>query len=147
MVSTHANIRAQVTSLLEAWAWSADDVIPLPLPLHHVHGIINILSCALWVGATVHLQRGFKAELICADAAAGVYSVFMAVPTVYVKLIEHLEKLQEDERGPVVEGFAAMRLNVSGSAACPVTVFERWRDLTGQVLLERYGMTEIGMAL
>jgi malonyl-CoA/methylmalonyl-CoA synthetase len=40
-----------------------------------------------------------------------------------------------------------MRLNVSGSAACPVEVFEEWRDLTGQVLLERYGMTEIGMGL
>jgi malonyl-CoA/methylmalonyl-CoA synthetase len=40
-----------------------------------------------------------------------------------------------------------MRLNVSGSAACPVPLFERWRELTGQVLLERYGMTEIGMAL
>ena len=40
-----------------------------------------------------------------------------------------------------------MRLNVSGSAACPVEVFEEWRDLTGQMLLERYGMTEIGMAL
>ena len=40
-----------------------------------------------------------------------------------------------------------MRLNVSGSAACPIEVFEDWRRLTGQALLERYGMTEIGMAL
>ena len=40
-----------------------------------------------------------------------------------------------------------MRLNVSGSAACPTEVFEEWRQLTGQALLERYGMTEIGMAL
>jgi len=36
---------------------------------------------------------------------------------------------------------------VSGSAALPVGVLTRWRDLTGQTLLERYGMTEIGMAL
>jgi len=36
---------------------------------------------------------------------------------------------------------------VSGSAALPVRTLERWRSITGQTLLERYGMTEIGMAL
>lgn len=40
-----------------------------------------------------------------------------------------------------------MRLNISGSAACPVKLFEQWQELTGQVLLERYGMTEIGMGI
>ncbi len=40
-----------------------------------------------------------------------------------------------------------MRLNISGSAACPVKLFNQWQDLTGQVLLERYGMTEIGMGI
>jgi len=73
--------------------------------------------------------------------------VFMAVPTIYVKLIDHLDAMDEDAASAVCEGFANMRLNVSGSAACPVEVFDEWRGLTGQVLLERYGMTEIGMAL
>jgi len=36
---------------------------------------------------------------------------------------------------------------VSGSAALPVSAFERWKDISGHTLLERYGMTEIGMAL
>ena len=36
---------------------------------------------------------------------------------------------------------------VSGSAALPVSTLERWREITGHVLLERYGMTELGMAL
>lgn len=40
-----------------------------------------------------------------------------------------------------------MRLDVSGSAACPVKLFKQWQALTGQILLERYGMTEIGMAI
>lgn len=39
------------------------------------------------------------------------------------------------------------RLMVSGSAALPQPILERWADITGHVLLERYGMTEIGMAL
>src|SRR5256885_14587678 len=40
-----------------------------------------------------------------------------------------------------------MRLMVSGSAALPVRTLERWREISGHTLLERYGMTEFGMAL
>jgi malonyl-CoA/methylmalonyl-CoA synthetase len=36
---------------------------------------------------------------------------------------------------------------MSGSAALPRTTMERWRAITGHTLLERYGMTELGMAL
>ena len=146
-VSTHKTIRAQITTLIDAWCWTEDDVIPLFLPLHHIHGIINILSCGLWAGARVHLFAGLDIPRVTAEVAANVYNVFMAVPTVYVKLIQHLEKQDPKEVEAVCAGFKAMRLNISGSAACPVKLFEQWRDLTGQVLLERYGMTEIGMGI
>lgn len=36
---------------------------------------------------------------------------------------------------------------MSGSAPLPITVFEKWEQITGHRLLERYGMSEIGMAL
>ena len=75
------------------------------------------------------------------------YSVFMAVPTIYVKLIAYLKTLDEATRDQVTEGFANMRLNVSGSAACPVPLFDEWETLTSQRFLERYGMTELGMVL
>ena len=146
-VTTHGNIAAQIETLIAAWEWQADDVIPLFLPLHHVHGIINVLSCALWAGATVHAMPKLDLPELCAQVAADTFSVFMAVPTIYVKLIDYLETLADEEVGGISEGFANMRLNVSGSAACPIEVFGEWRDLTGQMLLERYGMTEIGMAL
>ena len=147
VVTTHRNIEAQITTLIDAWAWSADDVIPLFLPLHHVHGIINVLSCALWAGATVHVMPKLDIAKLCAEAVLGTYNLFMAVPTIYVKLIDHLESLEPAAAEPIKAAFGAMRLNVSGSAACPVEIFETWQRLTGQTLLERYGMTEIGMAL
>ena len=146
-VTTHGNIAAQIETLIAAWEWQADDAIPLFLPLHHVHGIINVLSCALWAGATVYAMPKLDLTALCAQVAADTFSVFMAVPTIYVKLIDHLETREDQEVEAICEGFANMRLNVSGSAACPVEVFEEWRGLTGQMLLERYGMTEIGMAL
>ena len=147
VVTTHGNIAAQINTLIDAWAWQSEDVIPLFLPLHHVHGIINVLSCALWAGATVHVIPKLDLGQLCRQVADDVFSVFMAVPTIYVKLIDYLEALEEEQAALICEGFANMRLNVSGSAACPIEVFEDWRRLTGQVLLERYGMTEIGMAL
>ena len=147
VVVTHKAIHAQIVSLIEAWQWSETDVIPLFLPLHHMHGIINVLSCALWCGATVHSMPKLDLARLCEQVAHGTYSVFMAVPTIYVKLAGYFEQLEAVERKAVCAGFGRMRLNVSGSAACPVKVFKKWRELTGQMLLERYGTTETGMAI
>ena len=147
VVSTHKTIYAQIKTLINAWEWSEKDVIPLFLPLHHIHGIINILSCGLWAGATVHLFSKFDIPKISNQITLGTYNVFMAVPTIYVKLIQYFETIGEDEVQKICAGFNAMRLNISGSAACPVKLFEQWKALTGQVLLERYGMTEIGMGI
>ncbi len=149
VVTTHANIVAQVTSLVTAWEWRADDWILLVLPLHHVHGIINVLTCALWAGARCEMLPKFDAERVWARIAAGELTLFMAVPTIYGKLITAWEAAAPERRRAWSAGCAPprMRLMVSGSAALPVQRLERWREISGHVLLERYGMTEIGMAL
>ncbi len=147
VVSTHKTINAQITTLIEAWSWSEEDVIPLFLPLHHIHGIINILSCGLWAGATVHLFSKFDIPRITSEIVDGTYNVFMAVPTIYVKLIQYFDTIDSEQVEKICDGFRPMRLNISGSAACPVKLFTQWKELTGQILLERYGMTEIGMGI
>ena len=147
VVSTHANIQAQITTLVEAWGWQSEDSIPLFLPMHHVHGIVNVMSCALWSGARVDCCGSFDAPAVLERVADEQYSVFMAVPTIYVKLIQSLEAADEGDRARYADGFADMRLMVSGSAALPASVHEHWTRLTGQKLLERYGMTEIGMGI
>jgi malonyl-CoA/methylmalonyl-CoA synthetase len=147
VVTTHANIQAQIESLVEAWEWSAADRVPLFLPMHHIHGIINVTSCALWSGATVEAFERFDLNAILGRVRDDAYTVFMAVPTIYVKLIQALEAASTEDREAMIGGFARMRLMVSGSAALPASVHEQWTALTGQKLLERYGMTEIGMGL
>lgn len=147
VTTTHANIQAQIESLVQAWEWTAADRIPLFLPLHHIHGIINVTCCALWSGATIEAFARFDMDSILARVRAGAYTVFMAVPTIYVKLIQAIEPLAGAEREDLLEGFRKMRLMVSGSAALPASLHQQWTELTGQSLLERYGMTEIGMAL
>lgn len=147
VVTTHANIEAQTQTLVDAWEWKQNDCIPLFLPLHHIHGIINVMSCALWVGAKVEPYSRFDLKAVTERVRENAYSVFMAVPTIYVKLIEFLESMDRSHRQPILDGFRQMRLMVSGSAALPASIHEHWSKLTGQELLERYGMTEIGMGL
>ncbi|MCB2190473.1 MAG: acyl-CoA synthetase [Deltaproteobacteria bacterium] len=147
VVSTHANLEAQINALVEAWGWSRDDRILHVLPLHHVHGIINALSCALYAGACCEFLPRFDAEEVWRKFVDSPLTIFMAVPTIYVKLIGAWQTATPEQRGEMSQACRKMRLMVSGSAALPVSVWEKWRDISGHALLERYGMTEIGMAL
>jgi malonyl-CoA/methylmalonyl-CoA synthetase len=147
VVHTHASVAAQVDALLEAWSWSQEDRILLVLPLNHVHGVVNVTLCALAAGAACEAPGGFDAEAVWERLAAGELTLFMAVPTIYARLIAAWEGADEATRRRWSEGARRLRLMVSGSAALPVSTLERWRELTGHVLLERYGMTELGMAL
>lgn len=147
VVLSHTNIAAQVESLTSAWEWTAEDHILLHLPLHHVHGIVNILTSALWNGATCEVLPRFRAVDVWERLARGEVTLYMAVPTVYRRLIDAWEGADPDTREAWSAGARACRLMVSGSAALPVPTLERWEEITGHRLLERYGMTEIGMGL
>ncbi|KAL7563678.1 hypothetical protein ACA910_004081 [Epithemia clementina (nom. ined.)] len=188
VVSSHRNVYHQVTDLVSAWEWQPNDVALHVLPLHHVHGVINILCCTAFVGAQVRFRsfdaidiwnewastttfitgpRGSSATTMKVDKDENTnaattsptppkYSspprqtVLMAVPTIYVKLLQAAEQQQvppETVQKAVDQTLSRMRLMVSGSAALPVSVFEHWKHLTGHALLERYGMTEFAMAL
>ncbi|NWY66289.1 ACSF3 synthetase, partial [Erithacus rubecula] len=153
VLSTHGNVQAVTTGLVEKWEWKKEDVILHVLPLHHVHGVINKLLCPLWVGATCIMLPEFCAHTVwkkLLSSQAPRVTVFMAVPTIYAKLMEYYD---EHFTQPQVQDFIRafcqenIRLMVSGSAALPVPVLEKWKSITGHTLLERYGMTEIGMAL
>jgi malonyl-CoA/methylmalonyl-CoA synthetase len=147
VVTTHHTIEAQVTSLITAWQWTSRDRILHVLPLHHIHGIINVLTCALWAGAECHFLDKFAADVVWNRLSQGDLTLFMAVPTIYAKLIAAWEASDCDRQQQYSQGCANLRLMVSGSAALPVKVLEKWQEISGHFLLERYGMTEIGMAL
>jgi malonyl-CoA/methylmalonyl-CoA synthetase len=141
---SHGNVLATVTGLFTAWAWQADDVLLLTLPLFHTHGLVVGLHCALAAGATVELRRRFDAGSVTAELlrdAGGHASLFFGVPTMYVRLVEELRKVNDRS------ALARMRLFCSGSAPLAPETFEAFRELAGHAILERYGMTETGMNL
>lgn len=147
VVSTHGNLLAQVSALVSAWKWTEKDSILCILPLHHVHGIVNVISCALYSGARCIFLPEFDAAAVFNVFKSGQINLFMAVPTIYFKLITYYESLPSAEQLILSEAMKKFRLMVSGSAALPVTVMEKWKKISGHTLLERYGMTEIGMGL
>ena len=147
VVSTHQNIHAQISALVYAWKWSENDSILCILPLHHVHGIVNVIGCALYSGARCLFLPEFDAAKVFDVFKRNEINLFMAVPTIYFKLINYYETLPSTEQLILTEAMKKFRLMVSGSAALPVTVMEKWKKISGHTLLERYGMTEIGMAL
>lgn len=73
-----------------------------------------------------------------------------AVPTIYTKLLSSFQTLPRETQAAAKQAISPhnLRLNISGSAALPTPTKQAWQDLSdGNVLLERYGMTEVGMAI
>lgn len=157
VVLSHRNLQAQIHTLVEAWRWSSNDVILHSLPLNHTHGIINALLCPLSVGAKCIMMKKFDKNIAWGHllgintSTADRITIFMGVPTMYAKLIEEYEQLFA-KNGRVVEHIKTtlknkIRLMVSGSAPLPAPIFKKWEQISGHKLLERYGMTEVGMCL
>ncbi|WYZ44222.1 hypothetical protein EsH8_VII_000658 [Colletotrichum jinshuiense] len=162
-------LTAQSKSLIEAWDYSPKDHLLHVLPLHHIHGTVNAVLTPLLSGSTVEFMFPFNADAVWKRLAApfitsngtnganGTHALpkekitfFTVVPTVYSRLLATHKSLPLDPAEPTREAVSPrhMRLAISGSAALPTPIKEAWKTLSkGNVLLERYGMTEVGMAL
>ena len=161
VVLSDSMITAQVRSLIEAWKYTPSDHLLHVLPLHHIHGVINALVTPLVAGCTVEFASPFNAEVVWKRLAAPFMTdesdkrkdpitFFTVVPTVYNRLLKTHPELEERVGVAARKAISPnnMRLNISGSAALPTSVKSAWTELShGNVLLERYGMTEAGMAL
>lgn len=161
VVLSTSTITAQATSLIEAWKYSPADYLLHVLPLHHIHGTVNALFTPLMAGSAIEFAFPFNADLIWKRLAAPFVAeacqsqqrpitFFTVVPTIYSRLLNSFPKLDGETQKAARKALVPenMRLNISGSAALPTPIKQAWTDLSGgNVLLERYGMTEVGMAL
>jgi malonyl-CoA/methylmalonyl-CoA synthetase len=134
---THGNLAAIAEQVTKAWHWTNRDVLLLTLPLFHIHGLGAGLNGTLFAGARALLRERFDAADVAATLAAGEASLFFGVPTMYLRLLEKAD----------VPNFERVRLFVSGSAALPASIHERFERRFGVSILERYGSTEFGFAL
>ena len=116
-------VTACLDGLAQVWAQSDTDVLTHALPLFHVHGLV--------LGTLGPLRHGSRLVVTPRFEPVPGASVYFAVPTMWSRLDD-----------AALSSMATARLLVSGSAALPAPVFDRVRSLTGQSLVERYGLTE-----
>jgi malonyl-CoA/methylmalonyl-CoA synthetase len=150
VVHTFASVENQIQVLRGAWRWTSKDRTLCVLPLHHVHGLINVVGCAVSSGATLSFRFPFSAKSTFNELNHGRVSLFMAVPPVFAKLQDYAAANLSPEQVKCFGNICRCntRLFVSGSSALPLTVRSKCETfLGGHKILERYGMTEIGMAL
>uniref|UniRef100_A0A182KB70 AMP-dependent synthetase/ligase domain-containing protein n=1 Tax=Anopheles christyi TaxID=43041 RepID=A0A182KB70_9DIPT len=157
VVLSYANLDAQLRALSHAWQVNATDSVLHTLPLNHVHGTINALNLPLAVGAKCVMLPKFDSSNVWSYllnvnmTTKERVNVFMGVPTMYGLLIREYDSVfgKNARMCDYVKTHCKnkIRLMISGSAPLPGNIFDRWNEITGHRLLERYGMTEIGMAI
>src|SRR4051794_32901896 len=129
-------IASNLDALADAWGWTERDVVVHGLPLFHVHGLVLGMLGPLRRGGGAHHLGRFSPEAAVAALGDGGTMLF-GVPTMYRRLADACEA------DPAIgEALGAARLLVSGSAPLPAAEHERIARLTGQRVVERYGMTE-----
>lgn len=140
-VLTQKNLIHDARNIIRIWEISDSDVLCHALPLFHVHGLCFALHTALLAGASILMLDEFSptgvTETLANKKEPYVCTVFMAVPAMYTKLMDHLGTKETD--------FDHMRLFTSGSAPLLVKDFERIKKIFGKAPVEREGMSETGM--
>ena len=132
---THKNLRANGLALHAAWQWQPGDVLLHALPVFHIHGLFVACHCALLNGSKMIFLDKFEVSNVIRMLPKA--SVFMGVPTYYVRLLASQDFTRE--------ACSTMRLFTCGSAPLLEQTFEDFRARTGHTIVERYGMTETGM--
>ncbi|MFB7912961.1 long-chain fatty acid--CoA ligase [Streptomyces sp. NPDC056061] len=138
---THLNIMMNASvvahDLLEL---RPDDVVLGCLPLFHSYGQTCAMNATLRAGATLVLMPRFTGSGALDLMAAEGVSVFMGVPTMYHALVE----AAAGNPAALIDATCRYRLRaaVSGGAALPVAVLERFEAAFATQVLEGYGLTE-----
>jgi malonyl-CoA/methylmalonyl-CoA synthetase len=129
---THGNLLSNAEVLKDYWGWTEGDVLIHALPIFHVHGLFVALHGALLNGSKMIWFSRFDPRRVVEKLPEA--TVFMGVPTLYVRLLA--------EPGLTREAVRSMRLFIAGSAPLLIETFDEWRERTGHTILERYGMSE-----
>ncbi|HRP27543.1 MAG TPA: malonyl-CoA synthase [Burkholderiaceae bacterium] len=132
---SHANLLSNALTLKAYWRWQPGDVLIHALPIFHVHGLFVASHGALLNASKMIWFSKFDARAVIARLPDA--TVFMGVPTLYVRLLA--------EPALTRDACRHMRLFISGSAPLLIETFDAFRERSGHTILERYGMSETSM--
>jgi long-chain acyl-CoA synthetase len=131
---THAGLRANAESCVEAFELTDDDVLLGSAPFSHVFGMSFLQNAALLAGASVVLMARFEAAAALALMVDAGVTVFGGVPTMFNALAD---------AASAADALPPLRLAHSGGAALPVETLRAFEQRLDCPVLEGYGLTEI----
>ncbi len=114
------------------------DVLMCPLPMFHVFAAYPVLMSCLMSGAQIVFPtpQGYRGTGVIRGFWKLIerhrVTFLITVPTAAAALMQR----------PIDADVSTLRLAISGSAAMPVDLFQRFEAATGVKVLEGYGMTE-----
>lgn len=133
---THRNFVAN-TMQTSAWCYKAQDgkeKFLAALPLFHVFGLTVLMNMSVLRAGMLILLPRFEPETVLKTISEQRPTIFPGAPTMYVALINQSRSEQLD--------LSSIEVCISGSAALPLEVQEKFESMTGGRLIEGYGLTE-----
>jgi len=138
-VLLHRNVAANIA---QSWAWLRYHIEPkgphtmvTALPLYHIFGLtacclllVKIGGCCLLIANPRDLGG------LIATMRKNRFTLFSGVNTLYAALVDHPDIGAVD--------FSALVHSVSGGMSTQQIVAHRWKALTGQPIVEGYGLSE-----
>jgi len=139
----HRNI---VANLLQARAWlkpfldpNQREIVITPLPLYHIFSLTaNCLTFMTVGGEAVLIPNPRDIPGFVKEMAKYKFTAFTGVNTLFNALVNNPEFGKLD--------FSHLRISLGGGMAVQEAVAEKWRAVTGQALIEAYGLTETSPA-
>ncbi|MCY8279789.1 long-chain-fatty-acid--CoA ligase LcfA, partial [Bacillus inaquosorum] len=133
---THRNILAN-TEMCAAWMYDvkegAEKVLGI-VPFFHVYGLTAVMNYSIKLGFEMILLPKFDPLDTLKIIDKQKPTLFPGAPTIYIGLLHHPELQHYD--------LSSIKSCLSGSAALPVEVKQKFEKVTGGKLVEGYGLSE-----
>lgn len=133
---THYNLVSNV-QMCASWMYKLEEdkeVILGVLPFFHVYGMTTVMNLSILIGAKVILLPKFDALEVLKTIDKLKPTIFPGAPTIYIGLLHHPQLSKYD--------LSSIEACISGSAALPIEIQEKFEEISGGRLVEGYGLTE-----
>ena len=132
----HGQVIWNCINTISSWGLTENDVSPVFTPMFHAGGLFAFLSPLFYIGGRIVLGRDFEASESLRIIQEERCTVILGVPTLFQMWLAAEEFAGAD--------FSHVHFFISGGASCPVPLIEEWREKTGTIFRQGYGLTEVG---
>ena len=136
---THSNLAWNSSITVDLFDFKGDDIALTVLPLFHIFGQNCIMNAAVFAGISNVLLKRFDSNEVIQCIQKHSVTIFAGVPTMFWNLLNDLNTFKKDEISLLKNHW---RIALSGGAAIPVELINKFEKTYGVPIFEGYGMSE-----